>query len=134
MSNLETIQQIYMAFGSGNIPAILDFMADDVDWEYGSTSDVPWLQQRHGKEGVGAFFEALGSGFAITKFIPHTVLSKGDVVVVLVDIEATAKNTGIKVKEDDETHIWRFNSRGKVVKFAHKVDTHAHWLAFHGEK
>ena len=34
MSNLQTVQDIYAAFGRGDIPAILDELADDVRWDH----------------------------------------------------------------------------------------------------
>ncbi len=114
MSNVETVQAIYEAFGRGDIPFILDQLSETVDWEHGSTSDVPWLMPRQGRAAVGEFFEAL-AGFTMTKFVPHTMLDGGDVVVALVDIEATVTKTGLAVAEDDETHIWRFDDQGKVV-------------------
>jgi ketosteroid isomerase-like protein len=30
--NIETARQMYQAFGSGDVQAILDLVADDVDW------------------------------------------------------------------------------------------------------
>lgn len=96
-----------------------------------STSDVPWLMPGRGQEAVARFFEAL-AGFQLAKFVPHTLLDGGDVVVALIDIEATVVRTGVKVTEDDETHVWRFDQQGKVTQFAHKVDTHSHWKAYHG--
>jgi uncharacterized protein len=60
MSNLDTVQQIYAAFGRGDVPAILGHLHESVEWEYGvNSTDVPWLQPRHGREGAGAFFVAL---------------------------------------------------------------------------
>ena len=38
MSNLATVQGIYAAFRRGDIPAILECLAEDVVWEYGHTS------------------------------------------------------------------------------------------------
>lgn len=35
MSPIETVRQIYAAFGRGDVPAILACLAEDVDWEYG---------------------------------------------------------------------------------------------------
>ena len=89
MSNVDTVQAIYGAFGRGDIPFILDQVADTVDWDYASASDVPWLQPRQGKAGVRAFF------------------------VALIDIEATTKTIGNRVQENDETHIWRFDAQGR---------------------
>ena len=33
MSALQTVQKIYEDFGSGNIPAILESLSNDVQWE-----------------------------------------------------------------------------------------------------
>jgi hypothetical protein len=132
MSNLETVQDIYGAFGRGDIPFILDKVSESAEWDYGSTSDVPWLMARKGRQGAADFFEALG-GFEISKFVPHTFLDGGDVVVVMVDIESKAASTGLPIAEEDEVHIWRFDEDGKVNRFAHKVDSHAHWKAYHGK-
>ena len=38
MSNIETVKSIYEAFGRGDVPAILDKLADDVDWDYDQTT------------------------------------------------------------------------------------------------
>lgn len=131
MSNVETVQAIYAAFGQGDVPSILAQLSEDVDWEYGSGSDVPWLLPRRGRESVGGFFEAL-QGFQITKFVPHTILDGGDVVVALIDIEGTVPATGRPIQEQDEVHLWWFDAEGKVARFAHKADSHAHWKAYHG--
>ena len=128
MSNLETVQSIYAAFGRGDIPFILSQMSDDVDWEYGLDSDVPWLRKRRGPAGVGEFFNALAA-VEITRFEPHTLLDGDDVVVALIDIALTVKQTGASLTEEDEVHIWRFDEHGKVARFSHKPDTHAHWQA-----
>lgn len=64
MSNLQTVQEIYAAFGRGDTSAILDKLADDVDWDYGywdAPNPVPWLQAQRGKAGAAKFFESLGA-------------------------------------------------------------------------
>jgi hypothetical protein len=37
------------------------------------------------------------------------------------------------IVEEDEVHIWRFDREGRIRRFAHKVDSHRHWLAYPGE-
>jgi ketosteroid isomerase-like protein len=54
---LETVQQIYAAFGRGDIPAILAALDDDVKWESwednsAQRAGVPWLRGGSGKEGL----------------------------------------------------------------------------------
>jgi ketosteroid isomerase-like protein len=131
MSNLPTVQDIYAAFGRGDVPFILDKLAPDVEWERGSTSDVPWLVERHGREGVEAFFQTLSAELEFLKFAPYAFMEGDNIVAVLVDLEAKAKRTGSIFREDDETHVWRFDEQGRVTRFNHKADTHAHWKAYH---
>ncbi|NJN74902.1 MAG: SnoaL-like domain-containing protein [Limnothrix sp. RL_2_0] len=133
MGNITTVQQIYTAFSRGDIPAILEYLSDSVVWEYGiSDTDVPWLQLQNGKANVPRFFESLEQ-FELHKFEPKVFLENGNIVVALIDVELTVKATGVKVIEEDETHIWHFNMQGQVIKYGHRLDTHRHWLAYKGE-
>ncbi len=132
MDNIQTVQQIYAAFGRGDVPAILDRLSADVDWEYASSVDVPWLRRRRGPQEVAGFFTALAEGFAISRFqVKETLASAdGQVVAVLVDVAATVTRTGRNVEETDEIHLWRFDPDGKVRKFRHGADTAAHAAAW----
>lgn len=133
MTNIETVQEIYAAFGRGDVPAILDHLAEDVEWDYAvGKVDVPWLRPRRGRAEVPGFFHALGA-LEFTRFEPKTFLEGGDVVVVLLDVGITVRETGQRLAEEDEVHIWRFDPRGRVTRFTHKLDTHAHRTALRGE-
>jgi uncharacterized protein len=60
MSNVETVQALYDAFGRGDIPAILDMLADDIQWDQDAPSyGIPIYEPGVGKEQVKRFFEAL---------------------------------------------------------------------------
>lgn len=123
MSNLDTVRQIYAAFGSGDVPTILGHLHEAVEWEYGvNSTDVPWLQPRRGREGAGGFFVSLGE-IDIHRFAVKNLLEGEGVVVALIDIEFTVKATGKKVVEEDEVHVWHFNSDGKATRFRHRADT-----------
>jgi uncharacterized protein len=130
MTPAETVQAMYQAFGQGDIQAILGRLADDVAWEYGGapSTDIPWLQPRNGRDAVAGFFQSLHA-LEFHSFVPTRILSDGNVVVALVDLEATFKETGRRVKEIDEAHIWYFNHVGQVQRFRHRVDTHLQYLA-----
>lgn len=129
MDILKTTQEIYAAFGSGDIPAILARLSETVDWEYAATSNAaPWLAHRRGRDGAGAFFASLG-GMEIHRFGVKSILAGDRITVALVDIEFTVKATGKRVVEEDEVHIWHFDAQGKVARFRHRVDTLAHHLA-----
>lgn len=131
-SNVRSVEAIYAAFGRGDVPAILEHLADDVDWEYGQAENsVPWLQRRRGRAAVAQFFAAL-SALDFHKFVPKALIEGPGLVVALVDVEATVKQTGLRIAEEDETHIWRFDDRGRVVRFRHAADTAQHVAAFRG--
>ncbi len=132
MSNIKVVQDIYAAFGRGDIPAILDRLADSIEWEYGSApNEVPWLQPRRGRAEVGKFFESL-SALEFHNFEPKTFLEGSGLVVVLVDLEVTVNQTGKRIIEEDEVHIWHFDASGRVVRFRHCVDSHQHVTAYRG--
>jgi uncharacterized protein len=123
MSPTETVQQIYAAFGRGDIPFILAQLAEDVDWEHDNVSPVPWLQPLKGRAQVPRFFDALMSNIEITEFVPIFFGAHGDTVVSLVNLKFTVRATGKPVVEPDEVHIWRFNAAGQVQRFRHRADT-----------
>ncbi len=133
MQNVDAVKRIYEAFGQGDLATILEHLAEDVEWEYGTAStEVPWLRPLRGREEVPRFFEALGA-LEIRRFEPHTFLTSGDTVVALVNFEAVAKATGGRIREEDEAHIWHFRN-GKVSRFRHCVDTHQHLQAYQGQR
>ena len=133
MAHAGTVKQIYEAFGRGDIPAILAQLAPDVEWEYGANStDVAWLQPRRGRDDVAGFFQALAA-LEFHSFRPTTILEAGNVVVSLVDVDASVKATGTRIVEEDEVHIWYFDESGQVSRFRHRADTHLQWMACKGQ-
>lgn len=129
MSNIQTVQSIYAAFGRGDIPAILGHLADDVAWEYDKeATGVPWLVPRRGRAEVVKFFEALAA-VDFEQFVPKTQIADGNLVVALNDVAFTVKATGRRFVEEDEVHLWHFDERGKVKRFCHKTDTLQGWRA-----
>ena len=133
MSNLETVQAIYEAFGRGDVPFILDQVADDVRWDPwdppGPAHDgaVPYLVPRRGRSGVEAFFASLAA-VDITHFLPTNLLAGGNQVAAVIDIRFTVKATGAQAA-DLEIHLWTFGDDGTVVEFRHVVDTARHLAA-----
>ena len=132
MAHTEIVQEIYAAFGRGDVAAILDKLDESVEWEYGASPDgVPWLQPRRGKAGAAEFFLSLGE-LDIQKFVPKALLEGNGVVVALVDIEAVVRKTGRRFAEEDEVHLWHFDEAGRVVRFRHRADTHQQVEAWRG--
>jgi ketosteroid isomerase-like protein len=128
MSNIETIKQIYEAFGRGDIPAILEKLAEDVRWEEWSTGnsaqerDVPYMRPRRGREAVGGFFQDVQDDFELNSFSPLAFLEGDDRVAVLIEVDLTVKSTGKRL-QDQEIHLWEFAPDGKAVSHRHFLDT-----------
>ena len=133
MSPSALVQQMYAAFGRGDIPAILNQLAENVEWDaVAPSTDVPWLQPRCGRAQVAEFFTALDA-LRFEIFNPKAILEHGRMAVAIVDVTATVTATGRKIVEEDEAHIWHFNEQGLVTRFRHRVDTHLQLLAWRGE-
>jgi uncharacterized protein len=129
MSNIETTQQIYEAFGGGDIPAVLERLAEDVRWEHWPTGncaqeeDVPYnMRPRSGRKAVEGFFQDVQEGFEMNSFNPRAFLEGEDRVAVLIEVDLTVKSTGKRL-QDEELHLWEFGSDGKVVSHRHSLDT-----------
>jgi ketosteroid isomerase-like protein len=93
MSNVETMQQIYEAFRSGDIPEILERLAEDVRWEQWPTgnaaqdADVPYMRLRRGREAVAGFFQDIQEDFELNSFNPHSFLEGDGGVAVLIEVD-----------------------------------------------
>jgi ketosteroid isomerase-like protein len=125
MSNVDTAKEIYQAFGRGDVPATLEHLDENVQWETKVHQEgVPWLQPRHGKDSIPAFFESLAS-IEITRFEPYEFFESGDKVLVLIKFEA--KSQGNSYSFPLNAHLWQFNSAGKVTTYDHITDTAQMW-------
>lgn len=132
MSNVATVQAIYEAFGTGNMPGIFVHLHDDIDWEPGLVEQgIPWLRAGHGLTHVQSFFEAVGTNLEFQKFAPTTFFESGNQVAVVLDVEATVRSTGKRILDNAEVHLWTFDDRGKVIALRHAVDTAQHIAALH---
>jgi ketosteroid isomerase-like protein len=129
MSQLQTVQQIYQAFGTGDIPGIVAKLNEDVEWEHDALDHgIPWLVPGRGTAHALSFFGVVGREFDISKFEVGALMEAGQQVVAVIHIEATIRSTGKRLR-DLELHLWSFDAAGRVAKFRHVVDTHQHWLA-----
>jgi ketosteroid isomerase-like protein len=137
VSNAQSVQTIYEAFGRGDVPAILDLMSDSVEWEQwegsnnGQDAGVPWLVRRSGKDGVAAFFQALAENLEVHSFVPVNLLEGGGQVAATISIDGTVTKTGERF-QDEEIHLWTFDESGKVTGFRHYTDTAKHIEAVTG--
>jgi uncharacterized protein len=132
MSNVEAVQELYTAFGRGDVPAVLERLADDVEWEsweVGNTAQqagVPWLKLQRGRDAVAEFFATVGA-FEMRDFQVRSILDGGDRVAVEVLIDAVTPS-GERL-HDEEMHLYGFDDSGQINRMRHYVDTAKHMKA-----
>lgn len=136
MSNAQTVRSIYAAFGSGDIPAILERLDEDVRWDHwpagngAQRAGVPWMAERRGREDVRGFFATLAE-LEFHDFRPTSVLEGDGMVAAVIEVDVTARATGERFR-DLEVHLWTFGPSGRVTEFRHVIDTAKHAAAHAG--
>ena len=126
---IAAVQRIYDAVGRGDVHAIVDEVADDVDWApEAASSSVPWYGIHRGKDGVARFFQEIGSNIAITEFTPLSFTANDTDVIATIRWAFTVNKTG-KSAAMNMQHWWRF-ADGKVVYFRGSEDTEQSAAAF----
>ena len=69
MTNTDRVKAMYAAFERGDVGAIMDSVADDVQWDFEAPSVVPYSGLRRGKAEVMGFFAGIGSSEEAQKAI-----------------------------------------------------------------
>ena len=127
-ANVGVVQQGYEALGRGDIPALLDLMADDVEWTLQGPPVIPWAGTRRGREGVAEFFSLLGETLEFEQFEPREFVAQGDTVVVLGYERSLVKPTG-RTFGQEWAHVYTLRD-GKIAKGRFIEDTAAQVVAF----
>ena len=121
-ANEATVNTIYEAFGTGDVPTILDKLTDDVDWAADTASTVaPWYGQRVGMDAVADFFQAIGGAVEVTAFTPLSFASNETEVFAFLDFGLTVRATG-KSGAMHLHHYFRFRD-GKIEYYRGSEDT-----------
>ncbi len=127
-TNVDVVQQAYAAFGRGDIPTLLSFLTDDVEWSQPGPSVVPFAGTRRGHEGVAEFFSLVGETLEFEQFEPREFVAQGDTVVVLGYERSLVKPTGHTI-EQEWVHVYTLRD-GKIAKGRLFEDTAAQIVAF----
>jgi steroid delta-isomerase-like uncharacterized protein len=133
--NVKLVKQMFEAFGRRDIPAVLNTLAQDVEWQSPVTrtqpDEISWSKPRHGREEVAAFFKDLGEKVQPDKMEPLEFTAQADRVVV------EGKNRGIvrsngKAYEHDWVMVFTLR-QGKIASMRHYYDTTDIRVAFRGK-
>ena len=121
--NKSIVNLAYSNFKTGNINALLDLMADDVNWTLPQMEGVPFAGTRTGRDSVGEFFATVGSTQESLSFEPRELIAEGDKVVALGSYQWRVKSNSREFG-GDFAHVWTIRD-GKVVEFHEYTDTAA---------
>jgi hypothetical protein len=119
------VQQAYEAFGRKDVPAILELVADEVDWEFVGSAGLPYAGRRRNRNEVRDFFAAIPRTDDIHAFEPREFIEAGEHVTVLGWERATALDTG-KQFEGEWVHVFTVKS-GKVTRWRGFFNTAARY-------
>ena len=127
-TNADVVRQAYEAFGSGDIPAMLGMLTDDVEFTMQGPPVLPYAGTHRGREGVAEFFSLLGENLEFEQFEVREFVAQGDTVVVLGYERCLVKPTG-RTFEQEWAHVYTF-ANGKVYRGRFIEDTAAMVAAF----
>jgi len=123
MQNVKTVQDIYAAFGRGDLATILGHVTEDTRWGFnGGRGDLlAYHRPVAGKAELPRFFQAIGETVEFSAFEPREFIDAGPHVVVEVLIAFKNKRTGRSV-DQSQLHWWTFEG-DKVARLVHYEDT-----------
>jgi len=127
--NTEIVKGIYQAFGRGDIPTILNSLADDVEWIVSGREDgIPYAGTYRGRDNVGQFFTVLGENVEYSLFEPREFIAQGERVAVFGHYQGHVRLSGNSV-EAEWAMSWTLQD-AKVTHFRAYDDTAAVVAAF----
>lgn len=120
--NERVVLRLYTAFGQGDMPGILDTLAEDVDWLFvGRPEDVPFAGHRHGHDQMREFFGIVGETVEPLEFGPREIMAFEDKVLVLGHERVRVRATD-RVFETDWAHLFTLRD-GKISRLREFYDT-----------
>jgi ketosteroid isomerase-like protein len=121
-ANVTHIQNLYAAFGRGDVATLLAGLSPDVDWEtVGRQSDFPTLGPRKGTRQVEEFFKLVAENEDFSDFTPRELHAAGDKVFALGSYALKVAKTG-KPVASEWVHVFTLRD-GKVTRFREHTDT-----------
>jgi ketosteroid isomerase-like protein len=126
--NIRLVQELYAAFGGGDVPAMLNGLAPDVDWSFNGPTKIPFGGSWRGPEGVAKFFAALAENLQPVAFAPEEYIAQGNKVAALGHEHMRIKSTGLAY-ETAWAHVFTFRE-GKITAFREYSDSAAIMRAF----
>ena len=122
-SPLDVVHAAYSAFGRGDVPAILDLLADEVEWKFVGARGLPYTGTFRTRDEIARWFASIPEVDEIQAFEPREFITGGEHVTVL-GWERTRAVPDGKVFETDWVHVFTVRD-GRIVRYLGMYDTQA---------
>ena len=120
--NLAAVQDLYAAFGRGDIPAVLGAMSPDIVWNEAENFPYADGNPYRGPEAVlHGVFARIGADWDGFSVVPEELIDGGDTIVMLGRYTGGHKASG-GAMDAQVVHVWRMKD-GKAVGFQQYADT-----------
>lgn len=127
--NISIIQEVYAAFGRGDLPALLDRVEDEPDWcqdlpaDLAGAKAVPFLRHLSTKADVAeTYFGNVVASMEFHSFVPTRFFADGADVVVLLELDVTVRATGRRI-QFGEVHHFTLSDAGRIARYRNYLDT-----------
>src|SRR4029077_5679973 len=121
--HIQTVKDLYAAFGRGDVATILSRLSPDVSWEVEAPAEISFAGIRKGPEAVKGFFQAIASDHADPKLEITEFLGSPEALATFGRYKCTLKKTGKRV-DTPVAHLFKFRD-GKIVRFVDHINTAA---------
>ncbi|MBA3446199.1 MAG: nuclear transport factor 2 family protein [Pseudaminobacter sp.] len=127
MTPLETIQNVYKAYGAGDIEGALSYCADDVCFRWVAEPELmAYAGECNGKAAFLERLNALHKDYEYHSFRPIEIIDGGDRLAAQVEMELTRRDNGKKfvlhaaefwtVRNGAVTHMVEYYDTAKIAE------------------
>lgn len=128
-SHIGVVKDLYSAFGTGDVEALLGLLAEDIVFILPELPGVPLQTTYEGKDGFRRFLADREPALAYTAFSPSRFFSDRDHVIVLGRTEGTVKSTR-NAFQYQWVQLFEFTPENRVRRIHEFMDTHTLISAF----
>lgn len=125
----ETVDAFFTRFGAGDLPALLDLFAEQVDFNVAGAPNVPWAGRRSNKQEIAEFFGLFGKYLtSAEEFALSTTVIDGEHAIATGRCVFGVLSTGKKFTNEFALHFTV--TAGKIVRYHMYENSHAISAAF----
>ena len=129
--NIQVVQDLYAAFGRGDVAAVLAAYTDDAEIVFPGPSVLPFAGTHRGRAAIGQFVQTVGEKKEVREFGADEYVAQNETVVVLGHERASARESG-RDWETDSVMVFTLRD-GKISRMREFQETATIAAAFGGD-